>query len=289
MTEPQWLAIGLAALLSGMISLRSWRKRSLTPAGCFAAFVVGYTSTAIGAIGFVALITFFVSSTFITKIGKSVKAKIEQGYDPKGNRSAWQVWCNGGAVVFMVGMRWALAANDGEATVWAPVADPAKDPWAKLLIVMVVAHYAACQGDTWSSELGVLSRAPPRLITQPWRHVPAGTNGGVSLVGSVAAMAGGVLLGASCAMALLLLPVANVGGAELIGVAVVASVGGSAIDSVLGALLQYSGVMPDGKIANTPQKSASHICGRPILSNNAVNFVSAALVVAGAAVVYAPA
>ena len=58
-----------------------------------------------------------------------------------------------------------------------------------------------CAGDTWASELGTVinssfdTNKDPILITQPWRRVPKGTNGGVSLVGLVASFAGGLVVG----------------------------------------------------------------------------------------------
>ena len=57
-------------------------------------------------------------------------------------------------------------------------------------------NYAAVAADTFSSELGILSTSKPRLLTS-WnlRQVPPGTNGGVTLVGTLAGFAGALVIG----------------------------------------------------------------------------------------------
>ncbi len=129
--------------------------------------------------------------------------------------------------------------------------------------------------------MGILSSRPPRLLTT-WRHVPPGTNGGVSPAGFACSAAGGLAVavvfalsgaaacawgpvptgGSICATAVTQLAAAGAverqgwgayvvqqlgswGPAGLLPVAAVGLVcglAGSLLDSLLGATVQYSGV-----------------------------------------------
>ena len=56
-------------------------------------------------------------------------------------------------------------------------------------------NYAAVAADTFSSELGILSKSKPRLLTSwTFRRVPPGTNGGVTLEGKLAGFAGAFVI-----------------------------------------------------------------------------------------------
>jgi len=69
-----------------------------------------------------------------------------------------------------------------------------------VLVIGIVANYAAVTADTFSSELGILSKTRPRLITSlNLRQVPPGTNGGVTVWGLVAGLLGSLIIATASA------------------------------------------------------------------------------------------
>lgn len=87
---------------------------------------------------------------------------------------------------------------------------------------------AAATSDTWASEIGRHSRKPPRLITNG-TPVPAGTDGGITLLGTAGGIAGALFI---AVLARVLVP-----GRVLMAVAV-AGIAAMLLDSLLGATLQ---------------------------------------------------
>jgi uncharacterized protein (TIGR00297 family) len=142
-------------------------------------------------------------------------------------------------------------------------------------------HFACCLGDTLASELGVLSKSKPRLITT-LKPVPPGTNGAISLVGTVASIAGGALVGLLTGITLILENAKcnreTVGYLlfETIAWGMFAGLFGSLVDSFLGATVQqtrYSTtkklvLQDDSKDVGT---TVNIISGRNLLTNNQVS------------------
>jgi uncharacterized membrane protein len=122
-----------------------------------------------------------------------------------------------------------------------------------LLVVGIIANYACVAADTLSSELGILAKGQPRLITSlTLRKVPRGTNGGVTLTGLAAGLLGSVII---VTAAMLFLPFCTAdtasklgGGAPwsgeqrrtlILGLTLWGLLG-SLVDSILGGLFQRS-------------------------------------------------
>ena len=183
------------------------------------------------------LLTLFVLTSAATRFGAEKKLRMGVAEDKQG-RNAAQVAANLGVAAL------------GAATVLNPSLN---DSWtrppmhsipATFYAVIVIAALAEATADTVASELGEVLGGPPFLLTT-LRRVAPGTDGAISFAGTVAGAGGAALvtLVAVCTLGLSLEDAISAGAG---------GVGGLFVDSLLGATAERRGY----------------------LNNDAVNFLS---------------
>jgi uncharacterized protein (TIGR00297 family) len=245
----------LDVALAAAVAAAGWQSRALTGAGAVAATLVGAAIlVAAGWAGGAALAAFFVSSSVVSRLEPEDPFPTS---DPKGNcRDHWQVLANGGPAALG-----ALLARE----------EPALAIW------IATSSLAAAAADTWATAIGAWSRTPPRhLLT--WRSVPPGTNGGITLLGCLAALVGASLVAASGAWV----------GREpaLFGAGAALGFGGMLLDSALGGSMQGRFRCP---ICGQLSEWQVHRCGTPTvptggfvwLDNDGVNGLATAAAALG--------
>ncbi|MFO7662157.1 MAG: DUF92 domain-containing protein [Chloroflexota bacterium] len=260
LTSLMW---GLA--LSGIIAALAYRRGSLSPSGALGALVVGTLVFGLGGwIWGVVLAVFFISASALSHFKEREKAAVAEKFEKGHRRDIGQVMANGG-----------LGALFAVLSAIVPETAIPRELWFYLFIGVM----ATVTADTWATELGTLSKTPPRLITNG-QTVEVGTSGGVSPLGTGVSLLGGLLIGLTAgvlgAVAGLLAwhSILIIG---LIGAA--AGAAGSLIDSLMGATIQQI------YYCDTCQKETErqvHRCGtttRPLrgwswTNNDLVNLIS---------------
>jgi uncharacterized protein (TIGR00297 family) len=148
------------------------RAQALNRGGAVAAAVLGTVVFGLAGAGWaVVMLTFFVSSSLLSKLFRAGKAATGPDFAKGSNRDAWQVLANGG-----------VSGAAALAYFVLQQVHPA-GPLASILWVGFAASLAGANADTWATELGMLNPRQPLLLTTLQR-VPRGTSGGVSLVGT---------------------------------------------------------------------------------------------------------
>ncbi|XP_022961346.1 protein PGR [Cucurbita moschata] len=273
--EHNLIQLSVAVIISSIIAIGAYRRKSLNLSGALAGFIVMSTHFAISYRYGAVLLVFFSTSSKLTKVGAEKKRVLEADFKEGGQRNWIQVLFNSGIATVLAVLIWKI-------TGWQDKCLDSKDSAiVTALIGGILGHYSCCNGDTWSSELGILSDATPRLITT-FKPVRKGTNGAVTKAGLLAATAAGAVIGltfvllgfftAKCAYGTALKQLL------VIPLAAVAGLCGSVIDSLLGATLQFSGFCTvRNKVVGKPGPTVKKISGLNILDNNAVNLVSVLL------------
>jgi uncharacterized protein (TIGR00297 family) len=189
---------------------------------------------------------FFASSTLLGKLTRNTGTSDAKHGRP---RDAEQVWSNGG--VYLA---------------------------AALLLPGDLAHFgmvvsmAVATADTWASEIGMAVRGRT-LDLRTGRIVPPGLSGGISLAGTMGAVAGAVVLAIAAGVLLRTTP------AFLAQIAAW-GVAGMLLDSLLGAWFQVRYRAADGSWRDQPGEGPTLQRGLAWMTNDRVNLLSIALITA---------
>ncbi len=210
-------------IVTPAFALLAFSLRAVTPLGAVAGATVCFLLCAgVGFPALAALMAVFVMAALSTRIGYSKKISLGTA-ETTGGRNALQVLANLSVAAFCA----ILYGVTGRA----------------IFLFAIAASLSEAAADTVSSEVGQLSNDKARLITT-WQEVPAGTDGGVTVLGTLSGLAAAIAVAAVCALAGII-PWTHA------GIPILAALCGTTADSFLGALLER----------------------RKILNNDAVNFL----------------
>ena len=248
----------LGFIFAILISLLAYKAKSLDKSGAIAATVEGTLIFGLGGWEWaILLLTFFISSSALSKMFKARKKDLKEKFDKGSRRDAMQVLGNGGLAALFATLHFFFPN-----TLWA---------WLGFSAAL-----AAVNADTWATELGVLNPTRPRMITNLKQKVEKGTSGGVSVTGTLASLAGAALIGI---LAAIFAPSGSF--LSIFSIITLAGLLGALFDSYLGATVQAIYYCPSCE--KETERHPDHLCGTQTqytrgfnwLTNDWVNFACA--------------
>ncbi len=205
----------LAAAITAAFALLAWIAHGVNLSGALAGSAIAFILSTADLRMFWMLLLVFALTFAATRAGKARKQRLRTAESSRG-RSASQVMANLGVAALVVVI---------SASAWPLIA---------------LAALAEAAADTSSSEFGMAFPGKTVLLTT-WKQVPPGTDGGVSLTGTVAALLAAALISV-CAVMMKIVPV------QYATVLIYAGFFGSLLDSLAGALLERRGLLNNDSV-----------------------------------------
>ena len=247
-----YIAITSSVILAALVAFVTIKKKAFTVPAALSACVMLVLSAVCGAwagvvIVLAAYLTIFAVDMVIGEKSEAVTGSINQR---SGARGMVQVIAN------------ALAA-----TIAAVCGFIFKKPE---LMIVYAAALTECLADSLASDVGVLSKKDPVDICR-MKRIKRGLSGGVSLLGTLSALAGCALM---CLVSFIFFGIS----AKVIVAVLFIPMLGILIDSILGSLVQakYKCAVcgkNTEKTLHCGQKTA-HVGGLKLINNDAVNIIS---------------
>ncbi|MGZ7101404.1 MAG: DUF92 domain-containing protein [Candidatus Angelobacter sp.] len=212
-----------ALAITAGFAVLAWFAGGVNFSGALAGSAVAFIMAVRDLRMFLALLIVFAVTLVATRVGYARKQQLRTA-EPAGGRTAAQAMANLGIAALVVAVAGAA--------------------WP----VLALAALAEAAADTSSSEIGMAFPGKTLLVTN-FKPVPAGTDGGISLFGTIAALVGAASV-AVAAVATGLAPVRQ------IAIIIMAGFFGTLVDSLLGAVLERRGWL-DNNLVNLLSTAAA--------------------------------
>ncbi|MGD6991414.1 DUF92 domain-containing protein [Sutcliffiella horikoshii] len=157
-----------------VLALGGYKLKALAVSGAVGTFLVGiFIALGFKGYGLLLIGLFFVTSSLWSKYNRKHKENMTDMHEKGSQRDIVQVFANGGVPALVGILAYIFPA----------------DYW----IYGFIASIAVANSDTWASEIGSLSKKRPFSIIK-METVEAGTSGAISVLGTLAALAGAALI-----------------------------------------------------------------------------------------------
>jgi uncharacterized protein (TIGR00297 family) len=213
----------IALAITAGFAVLAWFAGGVNITGALAGSAVAFIMAVRDLRMFLALLVVFAVTLAATRIGYARKQQLRIA-EPAGGRTAAQAMANLGIAALVVAV-----AGAG---------------WP----VLALAALAEAAADTGSSEIGMAFPGKTLLLTT-FKPVPAGTDGGISFLGTIAACAGAATVAAAALFSGLVTP-------QQAGIVIRAGFLGTMADSLFGALFERRGWL-DNDLVNLLSTAAA--------------------------------
>ncbi len=251
--------VGIIVIL--LLAIFAFKRDALTESGTLTAIAIGLLVFVFpveppnGRVWFALLAAMFLSSFFVTKFKQRDKENVNKEFAKGSMRDLMQVFANGAGAALI-------------AVIYHFYPSPA-------IFAAFASVLATVSADTWATEIGILSRSKPTLITN-FKKVEKGVSGAVSKTGLIAACGGSLFISISALAFIffdnyLFRSGFSIPGGIILFVFLVALFGliGSLFDSLLGAAVQ---IMYYCKKCRKETERTIHACGRKTIYFKGIKF-----------------
>ncbi|MFW9952737.1 MAG: DUF92 domain-containing protein, partial [Candidatus Thorarchaeota archaeon] len=246
-----------AVFVCAILGAFSFKLNFVSFSGLIAAFFIGVLIFVLPPEGwkwFLIILIFHTVAAQFTKYKYEIKRR--KGFaQEKGGARAWPN----------------ILANGAIATIFAIAGGFSS---LGVFIYGFIGAVSTATADTLATEIGLLNKDQPRLIVNLRKKVPAGTSGGISPLGEIGTLFGGLIIG----ICVLLLKIGNHSNETILLAAIISGLIGSTFDSFIGATIQ--GIFKC-KICENITENKKHcgnqtiqIRGSRFIDNNMVNLMA---------------